>query len=63
MTASTKPYKAVVAAILAAIAAAIATVTGESDRLNSLNDWLVILGSAIVTGIATYQVPNPPTGA
>jgi hypothetical protein len=62
-TATTKPYKAIIAAVLAGLTALIATVTGESDKLNSVNDWVIIIVAAVVTGAATYTVPNPPTGA
>lgn len=61
-TVTTKPNKAVAAAILAALAAVIATITGEGDSFNSINDWIVCVLSAVVAGIVVYQVPNPPTG-
>lgn len=59
--AATKPYKAVAAFVLAFLGALLATVQGRTD-LDSMKavDWLIVVGSALVTAGATYAVTNPP---
>lgn len=57
----TKPYKAVAAFVLAFIGAMVATVQGRTD-IDSMKliDWLIVVGSALVTAGAVYQISNPP---
>lgn len=58
---NTKPYKAVAAFVLTFIGALIASIQGRPD-IDSLKliDWLIIVGSALVTSGAVYGVTNPP---
>lgn len=62
MIPATKPYKAVAAFALAFIGALVATVQGRTDLSTmKLLDWLIVVGSAVVTAGAVYRVENPPT--
>lgn len=56
-----RPYKAVAAFVLAFIGALVATVQGRTDLdTMSTTDWLIVVGSALVTAGAVYQAKNPP---
>jgi hypothetical protein len=57
----TKPWKAVAAFALTFIGALIATVQGRTD-LDTMRvlDWLIVVGSALVTAGTVYGVTNPP---
>ena len=61
MTPATKPYKAVAAFVLTFIGALLATVRGRTD-LDTMKplDWLIVVGSALVTAGTVYGVTNPP---
>lgn len=55
--------KAWIAAIVAGLASLVATVQGRTDvdTMKAI-DWLIVVASALVAGLATYTVPNkPPT--
>ena len=55
------PTKAVLAAILAGLSTFVATVSGRTDvDTMSAVDWLIVIVSAIVAGLAVYTVPNRP---
>lgn len=58
----TKPYKAIAAFVLTFIGALLATVQGRTD-LDTMKplDWLIVVGSALVTAGTVYGVTNPPT--
>ena len=60
----TQPYKAVAAFALAFVGALIASIQGRPD-LDGMRviDWLIVVGSALVTAGAVYGVTNPPKGA
>ena len=64
MIPATKPYKAVVTFVLTFLGALIASVQGRTD-LDTLKpvDWMIIVGSAVVTAGAVYIVPNPPVAS
>jgi hypothetical protein len=53
--------KAVLAAVLAGLASMLATLQGrpELDTLRAI-DWVIIVLSAVVTGLTVYAVPNRP---
>lgn len=57
----TKPYKAIAAFVLTFIGALVASIQGRPD-VDSLKviDWLIIVGSALVTAGTVYGVTNPP---
>ena len=57
----TQPYKAVAAFVLTFIGALIASIQGRPtlDGMGPV-DWLIVVGSALVTAGATYQIANPP---
>lgn len=50
------PHKAVIAAALAGIAALVASLAAGSP--DTVVEWVVIVGSAVVAGGSTYAVPN-----
>lgn len=58
---TTKPYKAAAAFALTFIGALIATIQGRTD-LDTMNvvDWLIVIGSALVTAGTVYGITNPP---
>lgn len=55
-------HKAYIAAIVAALTSLIATLQGRTD-LDTMRvvDWLIVVGSALVAGLAVYSLPNKPT--
>lgn len=57
----TQPYKAIAAFVLTFLGALIASIQGRPtlDGMH-LVDWLIVIGSALVTAGATYQISNPP---
>ena len=57
------PTKAVVAAVAVALASMLATLQGRTD-LGSMRviDWVIVVLSAVVAGLAVYVVPNKQTG-
>lgn len=61
MTPATQPYKALAAFVLTFLGALIASVQGRPtlDGMGAV-DWLIVVGSALVTAGATYQITNPP---
>ena len=52
---STKPYKAVIAAVVAGAGVAIA------QGQDILPPWVMLLLAVLVGGLATFLVPNPPS--
>jgi uncharacterized membrane protein YcaP (DUF421 family) len=56
-----KPYKAAAAAVLTFLATLIASIQGrkEFSELTAL-EWLIVLGSAIVTTGVVYGIDNNP---
>jgi uncharacterized membrane protein YcaP (DUF421 family) len=58
----TKPYKAVVAFVLTFLGTLLASVQGrkEFSDLTTL-EWLIVVGTALVTTGAVYGITNPPT--
>lgn len=60
---ATQPNKALAAAVFAFFTALFATVQGRTD-LGTMGaaDWLIVVGSALVTAAGVYFVPNPPKG-
>jgi uncharacterized membrane protein YcaP (DUF421 family) len=59
---TTKPYKAVAAFVLTFLGTLIASIQGrkEFSELTAL-EWLIVVGSALVTTAVVYGVTNPPT--
>lgn len=54
--------KAWLAAVVAFLSSLIATLQGRTDLDNmGAVDWLIIVVSAIVAGLAVYQIPNKPS--
>lgn len=55
-------HKAYIAAIVAALTSLVATLQGRTD-LDTMRvvDWLIVVGSALVAGLAVYNLPNKPT--
>lgn len=58
---TTKPYKAVVAFVLTFLGTLLASVQGrkEFSDLTTL-EWLIVIGTALVTTGAVYGITNPP---
>lgn len=58
---TTKPYKAVAAFVLTFLGTLIASIQGrkEFSELTAL-EWLIVIGSALVTTAVVYGVTNPP---
>lgn len=54
MTTTTRPYKAIVAAVIAGAGVAIA------QGSDILPPWVLLLLAILVAGLATFLVPNPP---
>jgi uncharacterized membrane protein YcaP (DUF421 family) len=61
MSTKTQPYKAIAAFVLTFIGALVATIQGRTD-VNTMTvlDWLIVVGSALVTAGTVYGVTNPP---
>lgn len=57
----TKPYKAVAAFVLTFLGTLLASIQGhkEFSDLTPL-EWLIVIGTALVTTGAVYHVTNPP---
>jgi uncharacterized membrane protein YcaP (DUF421 family) len=57
----TKPYKAIAAFVLTFVGCLIASVEGKKEfsDLTTL-EWLIVIGTAVVTTGAVYQITNPP---
>jgi hypothetical protein len=55
-----RPWKAVGAFALAFLGALLATIQGRTD-LGDMKpvDWLIVVGSAVVTAGTVYQIKNP----
>ena len=60
----TQPWKAVAAFALTFVGALVASVQGRPtlDGMGAV-DWLIVVGSALVTAGAVYGVTNPPKAA
>ena len=58
---NTNSNKAVLAALLAGLASLLATLQGRPE-LESMRaiDWVIVVLSAVVTGLTVYVVPNRP---
>jgi hypothetical protein len=56
-----RPWKALGAFALAFLGALLATVQGRTD-LDTMSgmDWLVVVGTALVTALGVYGIKNPP---
>jgi uncharacterized membrane protein len=57
----TKPYKAAVAFVLTFLGTLLASIQGHKEftELTAL-EWLIVVGTALVTTGAVYGVTNPP---
>ena len=57
----TKPYKAVAAFVLTFLGTLLASIQGKKEfsDLTAL-EWLIVLGTALVTTGAVYGITNPP---
>lgn len=53
-----KPWKAIGSFVLAFIGA-LAVATQGKEELDSNTDWVLVLGTAFLTALATYGIPNP----
>lgn len=51
--------KAILGAVLAGLATIIATLQAASNDMGAM-DWIIVVLSAIVTGLGVYLVPNRP---
>ncbi|MEQ7847703.1 hypothetical protein [Nocardioides kribbensis] len=59
----TAPYKAVTAFVLTFLATLLASIQGRKEFSElSLLEWLIVVGSAVVTTAGVYSVSNPPVG-
>lgn len=58
---TTKPYKAFAAFVLTFLGTLLASIQGrkEFSELTAL-EWLIVIGSALVTTAVVYGVTNPP---
>jgi uncharacterized membrane protein YcaP (DUF421 family) len=60
---STKPYKAIAAFLLTFVGALVATIQGRpSVEGMTVLDWVIVVGSALVTAGTVYGVTNPAKG-
>lgn len=56
----TQPYKALIAFVFAFVGALTATLSGRTDLVETTwLDWVIIVGTAVVTAGGVYQVTNP----
>lgn len=57
----TQPYKAIAAFVLTFLGTLLASIQGhkEFSDLTAL-EWLIVLGTALVTTGAVYGITNPP---
>lgn len=61
MTVPTKPYKAIAAFVLTVVATMIATLQGRTELdTMKLIDWVIVVGSALVTAGTVWGITNPP---
>lgn len=57
----TKPYKAAAAFVLTFLGTLLASIQGRKEFADlTVLEWLIIIGSALVTTGAVYGITNPP---
>lgn len=62
MTTTTKPYKAVAAFVLTFLGTLLASIQGRKEFGDlTLLEWVIVVGTALVTTGVVYGVTNPPT--
>lgn len=62
MTPTTKPYKAVAAFVLTFLGTLLASIQGRKEFGDlTLLEWVIVVGTALVTTGVVYGVTNPPT--
>lgn len=59
----TKPYKAGAAFVIALVGSFVTAITQTDIDNLDWQGWVSILATAVLAGLGTYQISNPPTGA